>query len=103
VSPIDSIKDYYTFIGFVVLTAPDKFPRRDWRPLEEQLTLANVYERLRNELEPVAREVGATDKLKELREVLERSLAAYKTGDDVKGAHLLQDLRSALFEGVELE
>jgi hypothetical protein len=103
VSPIDHLKDYYSFIGFVVLCAPDDFPHRDWRPAGEQLSLANVYDRLRNELEPVARDVGAIHKLDALRELLERSLSAYRSGEEVIGAHLLQDFRSALFDKAELE
>lgn len=95
VKDIDSLFD---FIGYVVLYAPDRFPVEDYLAPGEQMTLAMAFDELRHGLSLVDPEVANEDKLRKLTSMLDESLAAYRSGDDVKGAHLLQDFEGLIFK-----
>jgi len=91
---LDALHD---FIGLVILRAPDRFPRRDFLPDDEQLNLDRAFEELRNGLDFVAVCPGDPTFHNRLRTVLEESLDAYRAGDRRKGAHRLQDFQGMIF------
>lgn len=83
---ISEIDDY---IAFLVLYAPDSFPA--WRGLG----LESAFQKLINSIEACAPEMGQ-EKAVKAREKCEEALAAYMSGDDTAGAHLLQDATNLL-------
>lgn len=98
VSDIDSL---YDFIGYVVLCAPDKFPVRDYLPVDEQMNLEKAFVELRRGLSFVDFEVADEDKRQHLESLLDQAFDAYSKGDDVRGAHLVQDFQDILYSRID--
>jgi hypothetical protein len=98
VSDIDSL---YDFIGYVVLRAPDRFPHEDYLSAGEQMNLEKAFAELRSGLELIDPEVADAGKRKVLSSLLDQALTAYKAGDEVRGAHLVQDFQDLIFKGSE--
>lgn len=96
---VKSLDRLYDFIATVVLYAPDRFPKRDYLKPEEQLNLERAFEELNSGMEYVREKIKDQGRLDELQQILDDSLAAYRVGDDVKGAHLLQDFEEIVFKG----
>jgi hypothetical protein len=67
---IKNLNGLYNFIGYVVLFAPDKFPKEDYLKPEEQMTLDKAMAELHKGLEFVEVEVVGADKKTELRNML---------------------------------
>lgn len=88
---VKSVDDLWDFIGYVVLRAPDRFPREDYLADEEQMTLEVAFEVMRRAISVAYPEPGAEDKRSWLADALSRSLTAYRQGDTPGGAHILQD------------
>lgn len=96
---IQSVDHLYNLIGYVVLRAPDRFPVEDYLADEDQMTLDRAFERLRDGILIAYPEDAAHEKRAWLNDALDRSLAAYRQGDDVGGAHILQDdFQDAIFK-----
>lgn len=95
---VRDIDSFYNFIGYVVLRAPNSFPVEDYLPPEEQMTLEKAFAELRRGLQMVDPEVANELKREKLSSMLEASLIAYRAGDEVKGAHLLQDFEGMIFK-----
>jgi len=96
---VQSVDHLYNLIGYVVLRAPDRFPVEDYLAEEDQMTLERAFGRLRDGILIVYPEDAARDKRAWLNDALDRSLAAYRQGDDVGGAHILQDdFQDAIFK-----
>ncbi len=96
---MDWVKDidtFYNFIGYVVLSAPDRFL---WKILrdDEQMNLEKAFVELHRGIDLLDIRVADENQKQKLREMLDVSLAAYHAGDDVKGAHTLQDLEAEIF------
>lgn len=95
---VQDIDSLYDFIGYVVVHAPDRFPVEDYLAPEEQMTLQKAFDELRHGLSLIDPEIADKDKSRRLSSLLEESLAAYRSGEMVKGAHLLQDLEGLIFK-----
>lgn len=95
VRDIDSL---YNFLGYVVLRAPDRFPKEDYLSADQQMNLDRAFEELRVGMRFIDPGVADDAKRRALTALLDRSLAAYRAGDDVKGAHLLQDFQDLIFK-----
>lgn len=87
----------HDLIGFVVMRAPDRFPKEDFLADEEQLTLDRAFEELRSGLKFVAVPADDPSYHNRLCTKLEASLAAYRAGDRKQGAYLLQDFQDMIF------
>ncbi len=87
---VDSADELRDFVAYVVLYAPDRFPFRDFLTSEEQLDLEKAFQELRRGLSFLKRRVPDGNRFASLSRLLEDSLEAYRKGDAVKGAHLLQ-------------
>jgi hypothetical protein len=87
----------HDFIGHVVLGAPDRFPRESFLSDDEQLDLGRAFEELRSGLEFVAKSESDPRLHDRLHSVLDQSLAAYRAGERLRGAHLLQDFQDMIF------
>jgi exonuclease VII small subunit len=98
---VKDIESFYDFIGYVVLRAPDRFPVEDFLQDDEQMNLDRAFEELHKGIDLIDPRVADEEKKIALANMLEESLAAYESGDDVKGAHLLQDLEGMIFKEEE--
>jgi len=94
---IESLEDLYEFISMVVVYAPNDFPKEDFLSDQEQLDLKKAFEELNRGMTFVAKKIPDPNKQHKLQELLDASLAAYRDGDNVKGAHLLQDFEVEVF------
>jgi hypothetical protein len=95
---VRDIDSFYNFIGYVVLRAPNRFPVEDYLAADEQMTLDRAFVELRKGLAMVDPEVADAQKREKLASLLDASLAAYRAGDDIKGAHLLHDFEGLIFK-----
>jgi len=96
VKDIDSL---YNFIGYVVLTAPDRFPRRDYLREDEQMTLEKAFAELRHGIDLVKARSPDLPNVDKLTGVLEDALALYLAGEEARGAHRLNELEAMIFKG----
>ena len=90
---VKDINSLYDFIGYVILCAPDNFPQRDYLPENEQMDLEAAF----NELQDSLKYVDSLDTNK-LQSLLSESHQYYKNGDEVGGAHKLQDFQNEIFK-----
>ena len=95
---VNSFEGLIDFLSLVIVHAPDEFPKEDYLRDDEQLNLDKAFAEIEQGMQYVAQRIPDQAVLKQLRGNLEASLAAYKRGDDVKGAHLLQDFERTLLE-----
>jgi len=95
---VRDIDSFYNFIGYVVLTAPNRFPVEDYLPPDEQMTLDRAFTELRQGLQLVDPEVADEKKRAKLSALLDDSLGAYRSGDEVTGARLLNDFEALIFK-----
>jgi hypothetical protein len=95
---VHDVDSFYNFIGYVVLTAPNRFPVRDYLAQDQQMNLDRAFAELRKGLQLVAAEVSDEEKKTNLSALLDDSLTAYRTGDDVRGAHLLNAFEALIFK-----
>jgi hypothetical protein len=95
---IHDIDSLYNFIGYVVLGAPDQFPKEDYLSDEDQMTLDKAFEELRHGITLVEKDLPGADLDRGLTAVLEESLAYYRSGHEVKGAHRLRDFENLIYK-----
>lgn len=95
---VKDINSFYDFIGYVVLYAPDRFPIEDYLPADQQMNLERAFVELRKGVAFIDDAVAAEEKRKTLLQLLDQSMAAYRSSDEVRGAHLLQDLEVLVFK-----
>jgi hypothetical protein len=95
---IRDIDSLYDFIGYVVLSAPDAFPEEDYLQPEEQMNLERAFEELRNGIGLIEPTMMNDTKRKDMLSLLDESLNSYRAGDDLNGAHRLQDFEALIFK-----
>ncbi len=95
---VTSIDALYDFIGYVVLRAPDRFPKEDYLRPDEQMTLEKAFEELDAGLAFVDSSVVGEETAARLGALLHESKLAYLDGDRLKGAHTLQDFEALIFK-----
>jgi len=95
---VKNLNDLLDFLSYMVLYAPDEFPEEDYLSPEEQMNLEKAFEVLNNSMEFVREKISNGDQLQQLQGLLNDSNTAYKDGDDVKGAHLLQEFEAVVFK-----
>lgn len=97
-SHVKDIDSLYNFIGYVVLRAPDRFPTEDYLPADQQMTLERAFAELRQGAMLVKADAPDLPGVDKLEAVLDEALALYRRGDDVQGAHRLQDFEAMIFK-----
>ncbi|CAN7252209.1 hypothetical protein [Rhizobacter sp. LjRoot28] len=97
---IKNLGGFLDFLSLVIVHAPDDFPKEDYLGDDEQLTLERAFLELRDGMQFVAPKVSGGAALNALQAQLNQVLALYRQGDDVKGAHLLQDFEQRLLQEV---
>jgi hypothetical protein len=95
---VRDIKSLYNFIGYVVLRAPDRFPKEDYLSDAEQMTLEHAFTELRNGVALVEADFPGADVQRGLSALLQESFAAYESGNEMGGAHKLQEFGSRIFK-----
>ena len=95
---VNNLDGLYDFIGYVVLRAPDRFPREDYLKPDEQMTLDKAFSELRLGLNFVEIDVVGAETKRRLSSLLDEVQAAYIQGERKKGAHLLQDVEALIFK-----
>jgi hypothetical protein len=95
---VDSIDEFYDFISLVVAYAPDEFPEEDFLEAGQQLNLDKAFDELNRGMDMLAKKIKEPEKIESLKKLLADSLSAYQGGDDVKGAHLLQEFEIKAFK-----
>lgn len=94
VRDVDSL---YNFIGYVVLSAPNRFAREDYLQDDEQMTLGKAFEELQAGVHLVQADYPERPLTAELQKILDDSLALYRSGDEVAAAHRLQEFSAAIY------
>lgn len=91
-----NVAGFRDFLSLVIVHAPDDFPQEDYLTSDEQLNLVRAFGELYRGLAMLSSSARSND-VPALRELLDRALIAYRAGEDLKGAHLLQEFESAEF------
>ena len=94
---VKSVAAFRDFLSLVIVHAPDDFPEEDYLAADEQLNLERACAELHRGLEMLIADQRSPAPTSELRLMLDQALAAYKEGDDIKGAHLLQAFEAQAF------
>jgi hypothetical protein len=95
---VRDIHSLYNFIGYVVLGAPDRFPNEDYLSEPEQMDLERAFAELRHGVSFVEADFPGADAQRGLSALLEEALSLYKAGDEIGGAHKLQDFSALIFK-----
>ena len=95
---VRDINSLYDFIGYVVLSAPNSFPVEDYLSPEQQMTLEKAFDELHTGISFIDLDMADDFKRKHLASLLNQAFAAYKAGDEFKGAHLVQDFQDLIFK-----
>ena len=95
---VRDIGSLYNFIGYVVLGAPDRFPKEDYLSEPEQMNLERAFAELKRGVSLVEADFPGADAQRGLSALLEEAFALYKAGDDIGGAHKLQDFSANIFK-----
>lgn len=93
---IKNFNGFLDFLSLVIVHAPDGFPKEDYLRDEEQLTLDSAFKELRDGMKFVESKVASRPALDVLHSQIDQALTLYRQGEDVKGAHLLQDFEQRL-------
>lgn len=92
----ENLGELIDFIAIVVLSAPDKFIKREWRKPEEQLNLDRAFDELRYGLDCAAKEVGELPAIATARAMLDEAYTHYREGRINPGAWKLQEMSQVL-------
>ncbi len=95
---MESVDDLWNHIAYTQAYAPNDFPYRDFVPADQQMNLDRAFEQLRMGVEVAYPEASFVDKRAELLSILDRSLSAYKNGEDIDAARLLNDFQDGIFK-----
>ena len=95
---VRDISSLYDFIGYVVVSAPDRFPHEDYLAEADQMNLTKAFVELSHGVELVIADEPSPSRRQELQAVLAESLAFYRAGNDVLGAHRVQDFQNLIFK-----
>ena len=91
---------YVNFITVVLGEAPDRWIKEDFLKDEQQLNLDRAFELLREKFYLVEERIERPAAVPEILAVLENCYAAYRAGDDAKGAFLIQDFEEMILKNV---
>ena len=95
---IRDIDALYDFIGYVVVSAPDRFPKEDYLSDHEQMNLERAFAELRHGIALVESDFPGADRTRGLSKLLDDAYSSYLRGDEVKGAHFLHDFERQIFK-----
>lgn len=88
---IYTVDDLWNHIAYVRGYAPNHFKNEDFLEPHEQMTLDLAFKFLDDGINVAYPEEAFAEKRSELRRALSRALDAYRAGDEIAGATILQD------------
>ena len=94
---IKKLSEFDDVIGFIILSAPDRFPSDGNFSADQGSNLVIAFDMLYESFPLVEKKVKSSDHARQLRQMLADALYAYQRGDKKKGAHLLQDFEDIVF------
>lgn len=94
---IKKLADLNDYIYFVILSAPDRFPKVGPFSENPQANLAHVFNEINAAMSWLEKKIKDNAKLSQLKTLLENAEQAYLEGDNITGAHLLQDFQDIVF------
>ena len=95
---MESVDDLWNHIAYVLGCAPDRFPYRDFLPDDQQMNLDRAFEQLRQGVEVAYPEPSYASRRAALNDILDRSYAAYKGGEDIVAGHFLNEFQDKIFK-----
>ena len=95
---MESVDDLWNHIAYVVGYAPDRFPYRDFLSAEDQMTLDKAFEQLHAGVLVAYPEAEWRERRDDLHKLLDRSFFAYRAGDEMGGAILLNEFEDRIFK-----
>lgn len=96
---IKNLADLNDYIGFVVLSAPSKFPKIGPFSGNPQADVTHAFIQLNEGMRLLEKKLKSDEQMERLRKILDDSRNAYLQGDSKRGAHLLQDFQDIVFPG----
>jgi hypothetical protein len=93
---VSHFEAYVDFISYVLISAATEFTPQTFLAPEEQTNLENAFQTLFNKFPLVARRLRTPAAAPELKRLLQSSLEAYRSGDVLRGGHILQEFRADL-------
>lgn len=94
---IKNLSGYNDRIMFIILSAPDRFPKVGPFTDDPAKNLSIVFDSLEEGFHLIDKKVKDEAQSQALRKLLKDSLTAYKEGEKKKGAHLLQNFQDVVF------
>ena len=95
---VENVDDLWNFIAYVLGSAPDQFPIEGFLTEDQQMNLERAFEQLRQGVEIAYPDDFFPEKRVMLNEILDRSYALYKSGDDIAAGHLLNKFEDNIFK-----
>lgn len=95
---MENIDDLWNHIAYVLGCAPDRFPYRDFLPDNQQMNLDRAFEQLYQGVVIAYPEPSFEEKRQHLNDILNRSYAAYKEGEEIAAGHLLNEFQDNIFK-----
>lgn len=95
---MESVDDLSNHIAYVLAYAPDEFPVEDFLEPDQQMNLERAFDQLRQGVVIAYPEDSFAEKRGLLNNILDNCYALYKSGEDFKAAHLLNDFRDNIFK-----
>jgi hypothetical protein len=93
---VRNLRDFHDFIGYVILSAPDDFPKENYLPAEEQMTFKQAFEELHTGLGFVDEKSVGHARKAEMKKMLIDAQQAYVSGDLTEGIDLLARLQKLI-------
>lgn len=95
---MESVDDLWNHIAYVLLCAPDQFPIEDFLADDQQMNLDRAFVQLRQGVEIAYPQAEFVDKRALLNGILDKCLALYLAGENIKAGHLLNDFQDNIFK-----
>ena len=95
---LKKFEDYIDFISVVLLCSPNRFIYRDYLEEEDQLNLERSFKLLYDKFSLVEARIRNPSVLPEIRALLDASLAGYHAGNEMTGAHRIQEFRNLILK-----
>ena len=93
---METIEDLWEHIAYTLAYAPD-FPKEDFLPEDQQMSLDRAFEQLRQGVSVAYPEDGSAAKRTILLDLLDKSFQAYSEGDELTAGRLLNSFQGSIF------
>jgi hypothetical protein len=95
---METVEDLWEHIAYVIMCAPDDFPREDFLSGDQQMNLEHAFEQLREGVGIAYPEDEFVEKRTTLNELLDDSYSRYRTGDVNQARNILEQFQNSIFK-----